>query len=235
MKSTAAARSVVARGVERLCISFGTFQEGSPFAIVSAVESPPKDHGMMTKVTRRTALVGLSAFAAVPVRAQSKKDSARQGSGVATLQKAAVFELDQKSGTVKETIQKEQQLIWHLKERQNEPTIQISNISVAFIRSGTGGSVKMSFSCNVSSLGFHAAEEAKLNIIARSKGGAALHSWSLGIPVKCTDKNQTLSPQMHEIPNDVAPNVFTNVTSVEVAEPTGPDFPGVKVQRCNGA
>jgi hypothetical protein len=90
----------------------------------------------------------------------------------------------------------------------------------------------MSFSCNISSAGFEPEGEARLNIIARSKGGAALHAWSLAIPVKCTDKNQTLSPQMHEIPADVAPSVFTNVTTVEVAEPTGPDYPGLKVQRC---
>jgi hypothetical protein len=90
----------------------------------------------------------------------------------------------------------------------------------------------MSFSCNISSLGFLPADDAKLNIIARSKGGAALHTWSLGISVKCVDKDQTLSPQTHDIPDDIAPNVFTAVSTVEVAEPTGPDFRGLKVQRC---
>src|ERR1700681_4517871 len=187
---------------------------------------------MTTKVTRRAAIIGLSAVAAMPVRAQSPKNSPRPSADLAALEKPAVFELDQKSGTLKETIQKEQELFWHLKESPGDRTIQISNISIAFIRSDTGGQVMMSFSCNTSSLGFLSSEEAKLNIIARSKGGAALPTWSLGIPNKCTDKDQTLSPQAHEIPDNIAPNVFTTVSTVEVAEPTGPDFPGLKVQRC---
>jgi hypothetical protein len=188
---------------------------------------------MITKVTRRAALIGLSAVAAMPVRAQSPKNIPRPGVDLATLEKAAVFEIDQKSGGLRETIQKEQELFWRLKESPNDRTIQISNISIAFIRGDTGGQIRMSFSCNISSLGFLSTDEAKLNIIARSKGGASLYAWSLGIPVKCTDKNQTLSPQTHEIPNEIAPNLFTNVSTVEVAEPTGPNFPGLKLQRCN--
>jgi hypothetical protein len=187
---------------------------------------------MMTKVTRRAALIGLSATAAMPVRAQAPKNNPRPGADLATLEKAAVFELDQKIGTLKETVQKEQELFWRLKDGSNDRAIQLSNISVAFIRSDTGGQVRMSFSCNISSLGFLPSDDAKLNIIARSKGGAALHTWSLGISVKCADKDQTLSPQTHDIPNDIAPNVFTTVSTVEVAEPTGPDSPGLKVQRC---
>jgi hypothetical protein len=187
---------------------------------------------MITEVTRRAALIGLSALAAIPVRAQTPKSNPRPSPDLATLEKTAVFELDQKSGTLKETVQKEQELFWRLKEGSNDRAIQLSNISIAFIRSVTGGQVRMSFSCNISSLGFLPADDAKLNIIARSKGGAALHTWSLGISVKCVDKDQTLSPQTHDIPDDIAPNVFTAVSTVEVAEPTGPDFPGLTVQRC---
>src|SRR5262249_43551990 len=40
-------------------------------------------------------------------------------------------------------------------------------------------------------------------------------------------------PTTHDVPTDVAANVFTNVSSVEVAEPAEPNFPGVKVQRCS--
>jgi hypothetical protein len=187
---------------------------------------------MITNVTRRATLIGLSAAAAMPVRAQAPKNNPRPDANLATLEKTAVFELDQKSGTLKETVQKEQELSWRLKEGSNDKVIQLSNISVAFIRSDTGGQVRMSFSCNISSLGFLPSDDAKLNIIARSKGGAALHTWSFGISVKCADKDQTLSPQTHDIPNDIAPNVFTAVSTVEVAEPTGPDSPGLKVQRC---
>ena len=31
----------------------------------------------------------------------------------------------------------------------------------------------------------------------------------------------------------LAQNIFTNVSTVEIAEPTEPSFPGVSVQRCN--
>ncbi len=213
-------------------ISARLWLPGNPAVCYRLCRSRSGECRMITRVTRRAALIGLSAVSAMPVRAQSPKNNPRPGADLATLEKAAVFEIDQKSGKLIETIQKEQELFWRLKESPNDRTIQISNIAIAFIRSDTGGQIKMSFSCNISSLGFLAFDEAKLNIIARSKGGAALHAWSLGIPVKCTDKNQTLSPQMHEIPDDIAPNVFTNVSTVEVAEPTGPDFPGLKIQRC---
>ena len=61
----------------------------------------------------------------------------------------------------------------------------------------------------------------------------ASFSWSFGISVKCADKDQPLTPLTHDVPTDIAANVFTNVSAVEVAEPAEPNFPGVKVQRCN--
>jgi hypothetical protein len=82
-------------------------------------------------------------------------------------------------------------------------------------------------------LGYLAAEEAKLNAIIRAKGGASLHSWSFDISVKCADKGQPLTPLTHDVPNDLAQNIFTNVSTVEIAEPAEPNFPGVRVQRCN--
>jgi hypothetical protein len=91
----------------------------------------------------------------------------------------------------------------------------------------------MTFGGNVSSLGYLAAEEAKLNAIIRAKGGASLHSWSFYISVKCADKDQPLTPLTHDVPNNLAQNIFTNVSTVEIAEPAEPNFPGMRVQRCN--
>src|SRR5205823_8217889 len=48
----------------------------------------------------------------------------------------------------------------------------------------SGGQVKMTFTGNISSLGYLTGEEAKLNAIVRAKGGASLHSWSFDISVK---------------------------------------------------
>ena len=188
---------------------------------------------MINVVTRRTALVGLSTFAAIPARAQPAPKSQPKQADVelAELERPAVFEITTATGSLKETAQKGQELIWHRKGRSADRRFQITNISVAFLRSESGGQVKMTFSCNVSSLGY-LVDEARLNVIVRSRGGGAIHTWTIGIAVKCADKNQSLTPLTHDVPNDVAATVFTNVNAVEVAEYTEPNFPGVKVQRC---
>jgi hypothetical protein len=106
-------------------------------------------------------------------------------------------------------------------------------MSVALLRNDVSGQVTMTFSCNISSLGYLTPDEVKLNIIAHTKGGAALHSWSLGVSVTCTDNNQPLAPQKQETPKDIADNVFVNISSVEVAEHIEPNYPGLKVQHCD--
>ena len=57
-------------------------------------------------------------------------------------------------------------------------------------------------------------------MIVRAKGGASLHSGGFGISVKCADKDRPLTPLTHDVPSDVAANVFTNVSTVEIAEPS---------------
>lgn len=187
---------------------------------------------MIINVTRRAALIGLSTCIAVPARAQTP-NRPKDAEGFATLEQPAVFEIAANTGSLKETVQKGQQLVWRPKGGPSDGGFRMSNISVAFLRSESGGQVKMTFSGNVSSLGYLTSEEAKLNVNVRAKGGASLHSWSFGISVKCADKDQPLTPLTHDVPTDVAANVFTNVSTVEVAEPAEPNFPGVKVQRCN--
>jgi hypothetical protein len=59
-----------------------------------------------------------------------------------------------------------------------------------------------------SSLGYLTSEDAKLNVNVRAKGGASLHSWSFEVPVKCADKDRPLTPLTHDVPSDVAANVF---------------------------
>src|SRR5262249_54547398 len=101
----------------------------------------------------------------------------------ATLEQPAVFEIAANTGSLKETVQKGQQLVWRPKGGPSDGGFRVTNISVAFLRSESGGQVKMTFSGNVSSLGYLTSEEAKLNVIVRAKGGASLHSWSFGISV----------------------------------------------------
>jgi hypothetical protein len=188
--------------------------------------------GMTIKVTRRAALIGLSTCVAAPVRAQTTSRPKDAADSV-TLEQPAVFDIAANTGSLKETVQKGQQLVWRPKGGPSDGAFRVSNISIAFLRSESGGQVKMTFSGNVSSLGYLTSEEAKLNVIVRAKGGASLHSWSFSISVKCADKDQPLTPLTHDVPTDVAANVFTNVSAVEVAEPAEPNFPGVKIQKCN--
>ena len=171
---------------------------------------------MTINMTRRATLIVLASCAASAALAEASRPTNGE---LVVLDRPAVFEMNPKTGSLKESVQKGQQLVWHLKEKSNEPRFQITNISVAFLRSESGGQVKMTFTGNVSSLGYSTSEEAKLNAIVRAKGGASLHSWSFSVSVKCTDKDQPLTPLTHDVPNELAQNIFTNVSTVRATTP----------------
>jgi hypothetical protein len=183
----------------------------------------------MITLTRRAAFIALATCVAFPAHAQTS----RQNAELVTLDRPAAFEIAPNTGSLKESVQKGQQLVWHQKDKPNDPRFQITNIAIAFLREQSGGQVKMTFTGNVSSLGYLTSEDAKLNAIVRAKGGASLHSWGFEISVKCGDKDRPLTPLTHDVPNDVAANVFSNVSTVEIAEPSEPNYRGVSVQRCN--
>ncbi len=187
---------------------------------------------MIMNLTRRAAVLGL-ALTACPLRGSAEPAAKQQQDEgeIAELERPAVFEITSRTGSLKETTQAGQELIWHQKGKPADRRFQLTNISIAFLRSETGGTIKLTFSCNVSSSGYRV-EEAKLNVTVRSKGGGALYAWSFGVAVKCVNKNQPLTPLTQEVPTDVAANVFNNVNSVEVAEFTEPNFPGVRVHGC---
>jgi hypothetical protein len=134
------------------------------------------------------------------------------------------------AGTLKETVQQGQQLIWFGKGGPDDRRFQIGNISVAFLRNETAGELKMTFAGNASALGYRPVDEARLNVIVHTKAGASIYSWSIGISIKCADYNQPLAPLVHEVPRDVAANVFNSVGTVEVAE-----RPGAKCTTSNGS
>src|SRR5262252_2233541 len=71
-----------------------------------ALEQP----GMTINVTRRAALVGLSTCIAVPVRAQTTSRPKDAADSV-TLEQPAVFDIAANTGSLKETVQKGQQLV----------------------------------------------------------------------------------------------------------------------------
>jgi hypothetical protein len=186
-------------------------------------------------LTRCTALIGLSTFLTLPVRAQTTAPGGPTPDAVesVSLEQPAIFEITSISGTLKETVQQGQQLIWRGRGSPNDRRFQVTNISVAFLRDGTAGEVKMPFAGDISSLGYRPVDEAKLNLIVRTKGGASIYSWSFGLSVRCSDTNRP-APLTETVPSNVAANVFTNVGTVEIAEYREPNLPTVKVRRYPG-
>ena len=59
--------------------------------------------------------------------------------------------------------------------------------------------LKMTFAANLSSFGYRPVDEAKVNVIVRTKSGAAIHSWNFGISVRCADKDRPLAPVTHDV------------------------------------
>jgi hypothetical protein len=66
----------------------------------------------------------------------------------AALERPVVFEISPSTGTLKETAQRGHELIWIRKDNPSERRFHVSNISVGFLRSETGGQVQMTFSGN---------------------------------------------------------------------------------------
>jgi hypothetical protein len=80
-------------------------------------------------VTRRGALIGLSALVARPARAQSgSKNAPKQpGPEFATLEKPVVLDISTTTGSLKESVQKGHELVWHIKDRPTERAFQMTN------------------------------------------------------------------------------------------------------------
>ena len=188
---------------------------------------------LIINVARHAAIIGLSALVVLPAYAQHGANRSRTTSAfeVAVLERPAVFEVVSVSGSLKETKQTGQELVWRGIDGPAKGGLRISNLSVGLL--SVRGQVTMTFSGSSSSLGYMTFEEAQLHIIFRSKGGAALHTSVVGLWVKCTDKDQTLHPPTGEIPSNIAGVVFANVGLIEITEHADPSERGLKVQRCD--
>jgi len=92
---------------------------------------------MTINVTRRAAVVGLSTCIALPARAQTPTRP-KDAEGFATLEQPATFEIAANTGSLKETVQKGQQLVWRPKGGASDGGFRVNNISVAFLRSERG-------------------------------------------------------------------------------------------------
>jgi len=169
----------------------------------------------------------------LPARAQTSppSQSPPEATEAVSLAQRAIFDVAPTTGTLKETVHKGQQLVW-IGKGPNDRRFQITNVSVAFLRNEGSGDVKMTFAGEVSSLGYRPVDEAKLNVIVRTKSGASIHSWNFVISVRCADNDRPLPPLIHPVPSDIANNLLSSVGSVEIADYREPNQPRTMVRRC---
>jgi hypothetical protein len=78
---------------------------------------------------------GFSIMVALPARAQSDQPVPTD---FAVLERPVAFEISPSTGTLKETAQRGQELIWIRKDNPSDRRFQVSNISVGFLRSEAG-------------------------------------------------------------------------------------------------
>jgi hypothetical protein len=131
-----------------------------------------------THFIRRFAL-GLATLVAWPVHAQPAPPG--QPNAV-SVERSALFEVTPVTGTLKETVQKKQQLVWRARRSPNERRFQLTDMSVAFLSNQAPGEVKITFAGHVSAFGWRPDGEPKLNVTARTRGGASIYSWTFDVP-----------------------------------------------------
>ena len=189
---------------------------------------------MTMKFIRLPALIALSLFVALPGRTQTTPNQLTPDAVEAVSLEPVIIEIVPITGTLKESVVvlSARQLVWLGRQGVDDRRFQAANISVAFLRNDATGDVKMTFAAQVSSFGYRPVDEAKLNVIVRTKTGASIHSWNFGLSIRCADKGRPLAPISHNVPSDIAANVFNNVGTVEIAEYREPGYPRVMARRC---
>src|SRR5215510_13856752 len=93
------------------------------------------------------------------------------------------------------------------------------------LRNQAPGEVKITFAGHVSALGWRPEGDPKVEVIIRTRGGASIYSWTVGFSVRCADTNRPLPPLSQVVPNDIAPNLFNAVGTVEISEYREPNSP----------
>ena len=149
-----------------------------------------------------------------------------------SIERSVLFDLTPITGTLKETVQKRQQLLWRARRSPNESRFEITDMSVALLRNEATGEVKLTFAGNVSALGWRPERDPKLAVIIRTRGGASIYSWTVDFSVRCADTDRPLPPLSQMVPNDIASNLFNSVGTVEISEYREPNSPILMVRQC---
>jgi hypothetical protein len=186
---------------------------------------------MPSKLTRHIALMALATFVAWPVHAQPAPTSQPPPNAV-SVEQSAVFDVTPVTGTLKETVQRGQQLVWRARRSPNDRRFALTDMSVAFLRNEAPGQTKITFASHVSASGWRPEGDPKLEVIVRTRGGASIYSWTFGVSVRCADTNRPLPPLSQVVPDDIAANLFNSVGTVEISEYREPNSPILTARQC---
>jgi hypothetical protein len=174
-----------------------------------------------------------AAAAGWPLVALAQPDQTSQPTpNAVSVEQSAVFDVMPVTGTLKETVQKQQQLVWRARRSPNERRFELTDMSVALLRNEAPGEVKITFAGHVSALGWRPEGDPKLEVIIRTRGGASIYSWTFGFSVRCADTNRPLPPLSQVVPNDIAANLFNSVGTVEISEYREPNSPILTARQC---
>ena len=174
-----------------------------------------------------------AAAAGWPLVALAQPDQTSQPTpNAVSVEQSAVFDVMPVTGTLKETVQKRQQLVWRARRSPNERRFELTDMSVALLRNEAPGEVRITFAGHVSALGWRPVGDPKLEVIIRTRGGASIYSWTFGFSVRCADTNRPLPPLSQVVPNDIAANLFNSVGTVEISEYREPNSPILTARQC---
>jgi hypothetical protein len=173
-----------------------------------------------------------SAAAAWPLAARAQPGTSQPPPNAVSVEQSAVFDVTPITGTLKETLQKRQQLVWRARRSPNERRFELTDMSVALLRNEAPGEVKITFAGHVSALGWRPESDPKLEVIIRTRGGASIYSWTFDFSVRCADTNRPLPPISQLVPNDIAANLFNSVGTVEISEYREPNSPILTARQC---
>ena len=104
---------------------------------------------------RRRAFITLIGGAAVawPIRGTcAQRQTSQPSPNAVSIEQPAVFDVTPVTGTLNETVQKQQQLVWRARRSPNE--FELTDMSVALLRNEAAGEVMITFAGHVSALGW---------------------------------------------------------------------------------
>jgi hypothetical protein len=186
---------------------------------------------MSTDLISRIALIALAVFLASPAHAQPAA-SGQPPPNAVSIEQSAVFDVTPATGALKETVQKGQQLVWRARRSPNDRRFELTDMSVAFLRSQASPEVKMTFAAHLSAFGWRPESDPKVEVIVRTRGGASIYFWNFAVSVRCADSNRPLPPLSQVVPDDIAANLFNNVGTVEISEYRKPNAPILTARQC---